>query len=195
MGAQDNFLLKPFQPEFLLSCRQRDMGEDEEWNGTVKEWLIDGKANYAGFVAGKADCLIYGAAASESETADKWELIYAEPQERTINISDEETKQVHVDETAILWKIISEGTKGDYNDSGGVWFGGLKYTLVRQQEIDVEGHNVTMYLCTRPGGACCISCSKDSVVVGFSDKKKGQEPGNSNKSVLDMVGYLYGTEE
>merc|ERR1719414_2406105 len=63
----------------------------------------------------------------------------------------------------------------------GIWFGGVKYTLVRQQDIDVEGQNVVVYFCSRPGGGACIACSKDSVVVGFSDKKKGQEGGNSQK--------------
>jgi len=169
------------------------MAEDEEWNKAVKEWLIDGGYNYAGFVAGKADCTIYGAACADSEEADKWTLVYAEPQERKIAISDEESKTVHVDETAVLWEVISEGNKSSYEN--GIWFGGTKYTLVRQQDIDVEGQNVTVYFCSRPGGGVCIACSRDSVVVGFSDKKKGQEGGNSQKSVLDMVGYLFGTEE
>lgn len=168
------------------------MGEDEAWNSCVKEWLIDGGYNYAGFVAGKADCLIYGAAKSEKEEQDKWELVYAEPQQREIKISEEETKTVDVDETNILWEIIKHGNKGDY--PSGIWFGGVKYTLVRQQDLDVEGQNVTVYFCSRPGGGACIACSGDSVVVGFSDKKKGQEGGNSQKTVLDMVGYLFSTE-
>ena len=94
------------------------MAEDEEWNKAVKEWLIDGGYNYAGFVAGKADCTIYGAACADSEEADKWTLIYAEPQERKIAISDEESKTVHVDETAVLWEVISEGNKSSYEKHG-----------------------------------------------------------------------------
>merc|ERR1712032_1390439 len=100
-----------------------------------------------------------------------WELVYAEPQKRQIQISDEETKDVDVDETSILWEIISNGNKGNY--PSGIWFGGLKYTLVLQQDLDVEGQNVTVYFCSRPGGGACIACSNESVVVAFSDKKKG----------------------
>merc|ERR1712113_1088484 len=148
-------------------------------NATVKEWLIDEGYCYAGFVAGKADCVIYGAAAGADE-GDKWELVYAEPQEREIAISDEETKKVQVDETNILWEIISDGNKGKYEN--GIWFGG------------VEGQNVTDIFCSRPGGGCCIACSGQSVVVGFNDKKKGQEGGNCQKAVLNMVGYLFTTE-
>jgi len=172
------------------------MAEDEEWNNAVKEWLIDGGYNYAGFVAGKEDCQIYGAACSPEalqENEDKWSHVYAAPQDRDIAVSEEETKKEHIDETAILWEIIDKGNKGNY--PGGVWIGGLKYTLVRQNELDVEGQNVTVYFCSRVGGGACIACSRDSVVVGLCDKKKGQEPGNSNKAVLDMVGYLFGTEE
>merc|ERR1712137_994254 len=131
-----------------------------------------GGYNYAGFVAGKADCTIYGAAKSDKEEQDKWELVYAEPQNREIAISDEETKTVSVDETTCLWEIITEGNKGKYPN--GIWFAGTKYTLVRQQDLDVEGQNVTVYFCSRPGGGCCIACSGQSVVVAFSDKKRGR---------------------
>ena len=41
-------------------------------------------------MAGKGDCLIYGAAKSDEEEQDKWELVYAEPQDRELKISDEE---------------------------------------------------------------------------------------------------------
>merc|ERR1712129_363133 len=67
----------------------------------------------------------------------------------------------------------AEGNKSRYEN--GIWFGGVKYTLVWQQDIDVEGQHVTVYFCSRPGGGVCIACSRGSVVVGFSDKKKGQE--------------------
>merc|ERR1719270_1349724 len=153
--------------------------EDEQWNATVKEWLIDEGYNYAGFVGGK-------------EEQDKWELVYAKPQEREIAISDEETKKVSVDETNCLWEIITEGNKGKFPN--GIWFGGTKYTLVRQQILEVEGHDVTVYFCSRPGGGACIACSNQSVVVAFSDKTKGQEGGNSLKAVLNFVGYLFDAE-
>jgi len=119
-------------------------------------------------------------------------LVYAEPQEREIAISDEETKKVSVDETNCLWEIITEGNKGKF--PSGIWFGGVEYTLVWQQELDVDGKNVVVYFCSRPEGGACIACSGQSVVVGFSDEKKGQEEGNSQKAVLNMVGYLLSME-
>merc|ERR1711992_323097 len=94
--------------------RLQAMAEDEEWNNAAKEWLIDEGYNYAGFVAGKSDCVMYGAACVEGEEKDKWALVYSEPCTRTINISDEETKEVEVDETACLWEVISQGLKGKY---------------------------------------------------------------------------------
>merc|ERR1712050_267062 len=146
---------------------------------------------YAGLVAGKSDCVIYGAAAN-ADLGDKWAHVYADPCKRELKISDDEVKEVDVDETSILWEIIDQGQKGKYPN--GIWFAGIKYTLVREQELEVEGQNVTVIFCSRPGGGCCVACSGQSVVVGFNDKTKGQEGGNCQKAVLAMVGYLYQNE-
>jgi len=166
------------------------MGEDEAWNATCKEWLIDEGYCYAGGVAGKADCVFYGAAAMEG--CDKWECVFKEARTEQLKISDEETKDVQVDETNILWEIISNGTKGKYDS--GVWLGGKKYTLVRQQELEVEGKEVMVVVGSRPKGTVCIACSGESVVLGFSDEDKGQKGGNCQKAVLNMVGYLFQSE-
>merc|ERR1712113_1216193 len=81
-------------------------------------------------------------------------------------------QKVQVDETNILWEIIDQGNKGSY--PAGIWFGGVKHTLVRQQDLEVEGQQVTVIFCSRPGGGCCIACSRQSVVVGFNDKKRAR---------------------
>merc|ERR1712151_1191399 len=134
-----------------------------------------------------ADCVFYGAAAMEG--MDKWAAVFKEPGNQQITISDEETQDVHVDETNILWEVISNGVKGKY--PSGVWFGGTKYTLVRQQELEVEGKEVTVVVGSRPKGTVCIACSDQSVVIGFTDEDKGQKGGNGQKAVLNMVGYLF----
>merc|ERR1712217_563915 len=146
---------------------------DEAWNATVKEWLIDEGYCYAGL-------------------GDKWQHVYAEPQQREIVISDDEKKQVDVDETNILWEIITNSVKGSY--PSGIWFGGVKHTLVREQDLEVEGQEVKVIFASRPGGGACIACSGQSVVVGFNDKTKGQEGGNCQKAVLNFVGYLFQSE-
>merc|ERR1711956_84486 len=109
-----------------------------------------------------------------------------------ITISDDETQDVQVDETNILWEIITNGVKGKY--PSGAWLGGRKYTLVRQQELDVEGKEVTVIVGSRPKGTVCIACSDQSVVFGFSDEDKGQKGGNAQKAVLNFVGYLFSSE-
>jgi len=76
----------------------------------------------------------------------------------------------------------------------GVWLGGKKYTLVRAQELDVEGNEVTVIFGSRPKGGVCIACSGASVVLGFNDEEKGQKGGNAQKAVLNMVGYLFTNE-
>lgn len=166
------------------------MGEDEAWNGTCKEWLIDEGYCCAGGVAAMADCVFYGAAAMEGE--DKWASVFKDPRTEKITISDDETQDVQVDETNILWEIITNGVKGKY--PSGVWFAGKKYTLVREQVLEVEGKEVTVRFASRPKGGVCIACSEQSVVLGFNDEEKGQKGGNAQKAVLNMVGYLFQNE-
>jgi len=166
------------------------MGDDEAWNATCKEWLIDEGYCFAGGVAGKSDCVFYGAAAMEG--MDKWESIFKEARTEKIQISDDETNDVQVDETNILWEIVTNGVKGKY--PSGVWLGGRKYTLVREQELEVEGKEVKVIFASRPKGGFCLACSDQSVVIGYSDEDKGQKGGNAQKAVLNMVGYLFQSE-
>merc|ERR1712113_1268715 len=110
---------------------------------------------------------------------DKWAHVFADPCSREIQISDEE--------------IIPNGVKGQYPN--GVWLGGKKFTLVREQVLEIEGNEVKTIFGSRSDGGVYIGCSAQSVVVGFNDKKaKGQEAGNCQKAVCAMIGYLYGTE-
>merc|ERR1711933_127994 len=149
------------------------MGEDEAWNASCKEWLIDEGYCYAGGVAGKSDCLFYGAAAMDG--MDKLECVFKDPRE-----------------TNCLRELIDKGVKAKLD--GGMWFGGKKYTLVREQELDVEGEDVKVLFGWRPKGGVCIACSHQSVVIAFNDEDKGQDGGNCQKAVLNMVGYLFQNE-
>jgi len=167
------------------------MGEDEAWNATCKEWLIDEGYAFAGGVAGKADCIFYGAAAMAG--MDKWAEVFAAASERDVPTGEEDkTEKVWIDETNVLWEIVTNGVKGTYK--GGVWLGGRKYTLVRAQEIPIEGKDVTVYALARPKGGGCIACSDQSVVVAFNDEEKGQEKGNITKAVCAYVAYLFQSE-
>jgi len=161
--------------------------EDEAWNNTVKEWLIDEGYCYAGGVASKAEGTFYGAAAAEGE---KWSQVIKDARNEELVLSDTEKKEVWVDETQVLWYLGNEGRAGTY--PGGVWLAGQKYTLVREQELEVEGNKVTVIFCSKTKGGACIACSKQSIVVGFNDENKGQQGGNCQKAVLAMVGYLNG---
>merc|ERR1712151_1081786 len=64
------------------------------------------------------------------------------PYQAERKIDDENTETVTVDETNILWEIVDKGLKGSY--PSGIWLGGVKHTLVREQELEVEGQNVMM---------------------------------------------------
>jgi profilin-like protein len=163
------------------------MAEDEAWSETCREWLIDEGYCCAGALAGKSDCQFYAAAAGPD--VDKWQYIYKEPRQEEITAEDGvKMNKVDVDETNILWEIITNGVKGNY--PSGIWFGGKKYTLTREQEIDVEGNEVKSYFGARPKGGFCIACSAQSIVLGFNDEEKGQMGGNCQKAVLAMVKYL-----
>merc|ERR1712176_1169408 len=89
--------------------------------------------------------------------------------------------------------IVDKGTKGSY--PSGIWFGGVKHTLVREQELEVEGQNVMMRALGRPKGGCVIACSKDSIVLAFFDEDKGQKSGNATNACLKFVGYLFQNEQ
>jgi len=170
------------------------MGEDEAWNGTAKEWLIDEGYCYAGFVAGKADCIIYGAAAQEA-LGDKWAQIFAEATERDHKLEDESIEKVTVDETTCLWEIVEKGVKA--KPKGGIWFGGVKYTLVREQELEIEGKPTKLVFgAAPPKKGVCIACSGQSVVVGFNNEQASnmQTGGNCQKAVSNFIGYLYQNE-
>merc|ERR1719221_701918 len=123
---------------------------------------------------------------------DKWQHVIADPQQRDIPIDDENTKSEHIDETTILWEIITNSVRGSY--PGGVWLGGRKYTLTRQQELEVEGKPVTVIFGARSKGGVCICCTEQSVVVGFNDELKSQTGGNCQKAVMRFVEYLFQNE-
>merc|ERR1712087_332977 len=181
-------LLSPAQHRFAAA-----MGEDEAWNGTVKEWLIDEGYCYAGAVAGKADCVIYGAAAMEG--IEKWGAVIREGDyEADLKVDEETTNKVSVNETNLLWEIIEKGVKGSY--PSGIWLAGVKHTLVREQELEVEGQNVKMCMLSRAKGGCCIASSAQSVVMAFYDeeKNKGEKGGNATNCALKFVGYLFQNE-
>jgi len=163
------------------------MGDDDAWNATCKEWLIDEGYCFGGGVAGKSDCVFYGAAAMAG--VEKWEAVFQAASDREIPTGEDDTKETNwIDETTVLWEIITKGVKGNFK--GGVWLGGRKYTLVRAQDIPIEGTEVTVYSLARPKGGGCIACSHQSVVVAFNDEEKGQEKGNVTKAVCNFVGYL-----
>merc|ERR1712060_61033 len=102
------------------------------------------------------------------------------------------TETVTVDETNILWEIVDKGLKGSY--PSGIWLGGMKHTLVREQELEVEGQTVTVRFLNRPKAGCVIACSKDSIVLAFFDEDKGQKGGNATNACLKFVGYLFQNE-
>merc|ERR1712137_814425 len=87
---------------------------------------------------------------------------------------------------------FDKGLKGSY--PSGIWLGGVKHTLVREQELEVEGQNVMMRALGRPKGGCVIACSKDSIVLAFFDEDKGQKSGNATNACLKFVGYLFQNE-
>merc|ERR1712083_1194096 len=141
--------------------------------------------------AGKADCVIYGAAAMDG--VEKWGAVIKEGDyEADLKVDDDTTNKVSVDETNLLWEIIDKGVKGSY--PSGIWLAGVKHTLVREQELEVEGQNVKMCMLSRPKGGCVIACSKDSIVMAFFDEDKGQKNGNATNACLKFVGYLFQNE-
>merc|ERR1712238_151006 len=83
-----------------------------------------------------------------------------------IAISEEETQDVQVDETTILWEIITNGTKGKYPN--GIWFGGNKYTLVRGQ----AGQSLFLL----PGESRSVHCMLRSECCGWLQRgREGPE--------------------
>merc|ERR1712039_793776 len=103
--------------------------------------------------------------------------VFKEARQETTAIDDQTSNTVDVDETNILWEIITNGPRGSY--PSGVWLGGREGNVV---------------FGAGPKRGVCIACSDQSVVVGFNDEDKGQKGGNCQKAVLNMVGYLFQSE-
>merc|ERR1712079_1000337 len=69
-----------------------------------------------------------------------WLEVFSDPADREVMGEDGEPKTVNVDETAIYWEVQScfankkEVRTGNF--PSGIWFGGKKYTVTREDETE-----------------------------------------------------------
>merc|ERR1712150_459513 len=92
-----------------------------------------------------------------------------------------------------LKEIEDKRKKGVY--PAGVWLGGKKYTLVREQVLECEGKEIKTIFGSRGKAGVCICVTPQSIVFGFSDENKGQKGGNMQDAVLKFAAYIWSTEE
>jgi len=144
------------------------MGEWDEW---CKEWVGDVEPAGSVYACTIADekGVLYGAWAQEG---DAWAQVFKDPRQEQLAISEEEAQTVEVDETAILAEVLKNTVKAKL--PSGLWLGGNKYTLVREQDLDHEGTEVKFLYCQRPKGGCGIAVAGGYAVLGFIDENKGQ---------------------
>jgi len=164
------------------------MAEEEEgsWDTTIEEWLISEGFCYAGSLA-QADGAMYAAAPVANE--EGWSYVYKEDHEETVLNDDMSEKKMTINEALCLSTAVADGKAPE----GGLWLGGLKYTISQYDAAFESGdYTFATIFANRPKKGVHIVSTGSQIICGFYDEEKSQTTGNCKKSVLAFGEYLKG---
>merc|ERR1711957_782688 len=160
-GSSDtSFFLSPSP-----SSPNRRMAEEEgSWDTTVDEWLISEGYCCGGALAQLEDGAFYAAAPVEGEAG--WAIVFKDAHEEDITQDDMSTKKMTIDESAALLSVTTTGKAPE----GGLWLGGLKYTVTQYDKAFESGDNTYVtVLANRPKKGVHIIVTGSQIVAGFYD--------------------------
>jgi len=156
-----------------------------EWDATVREWLVAQGYCYAGGLANASDGAVYSAAASEEE--DGWAYLYKDDHDEQIMNENDKEETVTITEANTIYQAITE-----YKAPHGVWIGGEKYKVVRQEPaFEFNDCTFDCVFCAKPkGGAHMIKTAGGTVVIALYSEEKDQASGNAKQVALAFAEYL-----
>eukprot|EP00922_Rhytidocystis_sp_ex-Travisia-forbesii_P021704 GHVS01031776.1.p1 GENE.GHVS01031776.1~~GHVS01031776.1.p1 ORF type:complete len:185 (-),score=57.21 GHVS01031776.1:497-988(-) len=157
-----------------------------EWDPTVKEWLVDPQQCCAGGLASTDDYAVYAAGAEEGVEA--WGLLYAEDHEQEVLADDGESMiTVTINEASTIKQAVEDGRAPN-----GLWLGGVKYKVVRQEKDFPYGENkFDITFCAKNKGGChVVKTENGTVVIAMYDEDKEQTAGNSKSAALLFAEYM-----
>mmetsp|Transcript_39228 Transcript_39228/g.113247 ORF Transcript_39228/g.113247 Transcript_39228/m.113247 type:complete len:168 (-) Transcript_39228:258-761(-) len=164
------------------------MAEEEgSWDQTIEEWLVSEGFCYAGALAQLEDGAFYGAAPVKDEVG--WSYVFKDEHEEDITQDDDSVKKMSINEPACIMSLVNTGKAPD----GGLWLGGLKYSVV-QYDPNFESGDATLVVCSaaRPKKGVHLVSTGSQVVAAFYDEEKNQTAGNAKKTALAFAEYLKG---
>eukprot|EP00928_Gymnodinium_smaydae_P039645 TRINITY_DN27039_c0_g1_i1.p1 TRINITY_DN27039_c0_g1~~TRINITY_DN27039_c0_g1_i1.p1 ORF type:complete len:187 (+),score=45.93 TRINITY_DN27039_c0_g1_i1:67-561(+) len=157
------------------------------WDSQLHEHLTSTKMCNAAALAQASDATFYAASAME-EGADPWTIVYADDHEQKVQGDDGNEKDVKINEATQLKNFVDTGKKPD----GGLWFGGVKYNIVRSEENEPCGDDNTVFwaLVAAPKKGVHIVKANTQILCGFYDEEKGLSSGNCKNAVLEFAKWL-----
>eukprot|EP01068_Selenidium_serpulae_P010807 Selendium_serpulae@DN5535_c0_g1_i5.p1 len=158
-----------------------------EWDGTVKEWLVDGGYCSAGGLANAEDGVVYAAAASEEEGDEGWSVLYKDDHE--VPVAQEDGSEVNetINEASTIRSAAIE-----FKAPKGLWIGGTKYKVVKpQQAFDYNDVTVDVINCAKEKGGCVlVKTSGGSIVIAMFDENKEQTNSGCMGAALAFAEFM-----
>eukprot|EP00922_Rhytidocystis_sp_ex-Travisia-forbesii_P055455 GHVS01082108.1.p1 GENE.GHVS01082108.1~~GHVS01082108.1.p1 ORF type:complete len:165 (+),score=31.33 GHVS01082108.1:342-836(+) len=157
-----------------------------DWDGVVKEWLVDPGQCSAGGLASTEDFAVYAAAAEEN--VDGWSLLYADDHTQEVLGEDGETMvSVDIKEADTIKQAVEDGRAPN-----GMWLGTQKYKVVRQEKDFPYGElKFDLTFCAKTKGGChIVKTEGGALIIAIYDEDKEQTAGNSKGAALAFAEYM-----
>ncbi|CEL94628.1 unnamed protein product [Vitrella brassicaformis CCMP3155] len=151
-----------------------------------QEWLVDTGYCFAGGLASVENGAVY-AAAPVAESAG-WAYMYKEDHDEEFpNETGDATETVTINEPHNIKQAITEG-----RCPHGVWFGGVKYKVIRQ-DLNFESGDYSfncVVLAKEKGGGHLVATPGGTIVIALFDENLEQTSGNCRRVALAFAEYL-----
>eukprot|EP00922_Rhytidocystis_sp_ex-Travisia-forbesii_P055301 GHVS01081903.1.p1 GENE.GHVS01081903.1~~GHVS01081903.1.p1 ORF type:complete len:165 (-),score=34.76 GHVS01081903.1:457-951(-) len=157
-----------------------------DWDGVVKEWLVDPGQCSAGGLTSTEDFAVYAAAGKEG--TDGWSELYAEDHVQEVLDEDGETTiSVTINEPATIKQAVEDGSAPH-----GLWLGGSKFKVVRQEKDFPYGElKYDLTFCARNKGGChIVKTEGGAIIIAIYDEDQEQTAGNSKGAALAFAEYM-----
>merc|ERR1712032_354603 len=137
-----------------------------------------------------ADGQPYAAAPVKDEAG--WGFVYKDDHEESIMQDDMSEVKMTINEATAIQQAVEKGSAG-VKEIGGLWVGGLKYTITGY-EANFESGDYTFVtvFANRPKMGIHMVKTDSQIVAGLYDEGKNQTSGNCKKSVIAFAEYLKG---
>lgn len=171
-------------------------GDAEVWEGEeppddsgnydylVSQWLIQERYCCAGALANIEDGQIHSAAPGDKG----WYQVWADDRWEKIMSDEDEWEDVWIHEAT----AIAECASGE-RPKNGLWLGGLKYQVTRQEKDVISGFETWVTIGVRmPMRGVIIYSTRTQIIISIFDQEQNQFCGNCRKATQAFAEYLFG---